>query len=67
MSLLSNQYIAPTALIIILIMAGMAVFFNVAGYLIGGGLEERRIYGISLMLPHDDNVLNKFGRKGIFR
>ena len=39
-------------------MAKMTVFvFNVAGYLIEG---KRRWLAINRMLPHEDNILNKF-------
>ena len=38
-------------------MAGMAVFFNVAGYLYV--IEESRVR-LEFLLPHDDNVLNIF-------
>ena len=41
-------------IIIIIIMAGMAVFY-VAGYLI----EERRRWPV-ITVPREDNVLNKF-------
>ena len=40
-------------LVVEIIMAGMAVFFNVAGYLI----EDRRRWPY-LPLHHEDNVLN---------
>ena len=36
-------------------MGGVAVFFNVVGYVIDESRDR-----LSFLLPHEDNVLNKF-------